>query len=66
MYLGLFLLLLVLIGSVSRTLLYKTNLWGGAVFLIVLLISIAAPCLLYWAAIYLSVFAFQINDPITL
>lgn len=66
MYLGLFLLLLVLIGSVSRTLLYKTNLCGGAVLLIVLLISIAAAGLLYWAAIYLSVFAFQINDPITL
>ena len=66
MYLGLFLLLLVLIGSVSRTLLYKTKLCGGVVFLIVLLISIAAAGLLYWAAIYLSVFAFQINDPITL
>ena len=65
MYLGLFLLLLVLIGAVVRHLLYKTRLPGWAVLLITLLISTAATILLYWAAIFLSVLAFQINDPIT-
>jgi len=65
MYLGLYLLLLLLIGWIVRTLLDKTKLPGWAVLLITLLVSAAAAALLYWAAILLSVLAFQINDPTT-
>jgi len=64
MYIVLFLLLLLLVGWLARTLLYKTNLPGGIVLLIIVLIGIAAAAALYRAAIYLSVLAFQWNDPI--
>ena len=64
MYIGFFLLILLLTGAVSRGLLYQTKLPGGVVLLLVLLISGAAAVLLYLAAIYFSVFAFQLNDPI--
>ena len=65
MYLILFLLLLLLVGWLARTLLYKTHLPGGAILLIIILIGIAATVILYWAAVYLSIFAFQRNDLIT-
>ena len=65
MYILFFVLLLLSGGALARTLLCKTGLPGGVVVLIVLLVGIAASVLLYWLAIYCSVFAFQWNDPIT-
>ena len=65
MYILLFLLLLLLVGLLARTLLYKTKLPVGVVLPIVVLIGITAAAVLYWAAVYLSVLSFQWNDPIT-
>ena len=65
MYLGVFLLLLLLVGWTVRTLLDKTSLPGWAVLLFMALISAAAAFLLYWGAIVLSVFLFHLRDPIT-
>lgn len=65
MYIILFLLLLLLVGWLARTLLYKTYLPGVAVLLIIILLGIVAAAVLYWAAVYLSIFAFQRNDLIT-
>ena len=65
MYILFFVLLLLSGGALARTLLCKTGLPCGVVVLIVVLIGIAAAALLYWLAIYCSIFAFQWNDSIT-
>ena len=66
LFLALFLPLLLFLGAVVRILVYKTDLHGGTILLIVLLLSTAAALLLWRAAIYLSVFSFQMTDLITM
>ena len=58
-------LLALLIARGGWGLLKRTRLPRAARLLTALLIGGAAAALLYWGMLYLSILAFQINDPVT-